>query len=180
MIVTAPSNRMTLANQVILQTNRCNLRHFTLNDTAFIVRLLNSPGWLKFIGDRNVRTEEDATYYLLNGPLKSYRENGFGLYMVELKNYQTPIGMCGLLKREYLEHPDIGFAFLPEYTGAGYAFEAAQGILKHATENLDLQHLMAITLPHNHASIRLLEKLGMKFLRNITAPSNEELMLMGN
>src|SRR5688572_21540231 len=114
-----------------LETQRLGLREFTRDDAVFIVELLNTPGWLQFIGDRNVKTKEQAIIYLENGPLKSYKENGFGSWMVELKEDKTPIGMCGILRRESLENPDIGFAFLPEYTGKGYAFEIASATLSY-------------------------------------------------
>src|SRR5215210_8708442 len=99
----------------ILETDRLRLRQFTLQDTSFIIELLNSPGWLKFIGDRNVKSEPQARNYLENGPLKSYQEYGYGLSMVERKTDNQAIGMCGILKRQTLEHPDIGFAFLPRF-----------------------------------------------------------------
>jgi len=110
----------------ILHTERLVLRKFTVEDTAFIIELLNTEGWLKYIGNRNVKTTEQAKEYLQNGPMKSYEENGFGLALVQLKTNQKPIGMSGLIKRNYLEHPDIGFAFLPGYTGHGYAFEISR------------------------------------------------------
>ena len=124
--------------KIVLETDRLTLRQFTIHDTDFIISLLNSPGWLEFIGDRNVKTQEQATDYLLNGPIKSYHENGFGLSLVELKHPQKPIGMCGLLKREYLEHPDIGFAFLPEYSGKGYAYEIAKATMDYAEAMLKM------------------------------------------
>ena len=102
----------------ILRTERLQLRRFCFDDSEFIISLLNSEGWLKYIGDRNVKTKEQAENYLKNGPLKSYEQNGFGLSMVETRNGK-PIGMCGLIKRNYLEHPDIGFAFLPEFSSMG-------------------------------------------------------------
>ena len=108
----------------ILETERLRLKEFTLEDAAFILQLLNSPGWLKYIGDKQVRTEEQARNYLQQGPIKSYSENGFGLAMVETKTDQNPIGICGLLKRTSLPNPDIGFAFLPLYWGQGLALES--------------------------------------------------------
>jgi ribosomal-protein-alanine N-acetyltransferase len=162
----------------ILETERLVLREFTIDDTDFIINLLNTPGWLKFIGDRQVRTEEQAKAYLLNGPIKSYRENGFGLCMVELKHDGTAIGMCGLLKREYLESPDIGFAFMPDFSGMGYAFEITEALVTYARKTLMLSSLMAITMQTNKSSIRLLEKTGFRFMKNIASPSvGGELML---
>lgn len=110
---------------LILTTDRLVLRQFSLSDTAFILELLNSPGWINFIGDRGIRTEKDAEEYLLNGPMKSYQKNGFGLAMIALKESGEGIGMCGLIKRESLADVDIGYALLPAYTGQGYAYEIA-------------------------------------------------------
>lgn len=159
----------------ILETERLRLRKFTLDDTKFIIELLNSPGWIEFIGDRNVKTEEQAIEYLKNGPLKSYKQNGFGLSLVETKDDQ-PIGMCGILKRDTLENPDIGFAFLPEFTGKGYAYEIANATLSYAINNLKISKISAITLPHNISSIKLLEKIGMKPVKSFLQ-NGEDLLL---
>jgi len=164
--------------KLLIETKRLRLREFTTADTAFIIELLNTPGWLKFIGDRNVRTQEQAIAYLENGPLKSYRENGFGLAAVELKSENIVIGMCGVLKRNTLEHPDIGFALLPDYTGKGYAFEIAQAMLKHATCNLNSPTLCAVVDPRNMSSIKLLEKLGLRFKKNFRFPDGKEDLLL--
>ncbi len=165
----------------IIETERLILREFTFDDTKFILDLLNSPGWLEFIGDRNVKTENDAKEYLQNGPMKSYSENGFGLSMVELKSTKIPIGMCGILRRDSLEHPDIGFAFLPEFTGKGYAFEIANATIAFAKNKLKIKTIHAITLPRNKTSIKLLTKIGMKFVKPIFLPNDkDELMLYSN
>lgn len=161
---------------LILETERLRLRQFTLDDTKFIIELLNSPGWIEFIGDRNVKTEEQAIQYLQNGPLKSYLQNGYGLSMVETKDGQ-PIGMCGILKRETLENPDIGFAFLKEFTGKGYAYEIANATLSYAMSKLKIPKVSAITLPNNIKSIKLLEKIGMKLIKPFLSEKNEELLL---
>ncbi len=161
---------------VILETERLRLREFALNDTLFIIELLNSPGWLKFIGDRNVRTQEEAQSYLQEGPLTSYRENGFGLWMVERKSDTLAIGMCGILRRKALEHPDIGFAFLPAFHGNGYAFEAASATLRLASETLNIPALSAITLADNVKSICLLEKNGFKFIKPFCLPERDEVL----
>ncbi len=160
----------------ILETERLYLREFVLTDTPFIIELLNSQGWLKFIGDRNVRTEEEAQRYLQQGPLTSYQENGFGLWMVEKKSDAHPIGMCGLLKRKGLEHPDIGFAFLPAFHGSGFAFEAASATLKFAQQSLKLPVISAITLADNLKSIRLLEKNGFRFIKPFCLPESDEVL----
>lgn len=170
---TAPIICMT-----IIETNRLLLRQFNEQDTAFIVELLNSPGWLEFIGDRNIKTENDARNYLVNGPMKSYTENGFGLSMVELKETATPIGMCGLIKRTTLEHVDIGFAFLPGYAGQGYAYEIASATLDYAFKTIGLDKVLAITVVNNEPSIRLLKKIGLRFEKMVQF-ENEELMLFG-
>ncbi len=162
----------------ILETERLILRQFTTGDTKFIVELVNSPGWIEFIGDRNIKTEEQANTYLQNGPLKSYELNGFGLSLVELKNKKIPIGMCGIIKREDLENPDIGFAFLPEFTGMGLAFEMVNATMVYAKDKLKLPTIFAITVSDNKRSIKLLEKIGMKFIKLFCFPNdNEELML---
>jgi RimJ/RimL family protein N-acetyltransferase len=163
----------------VLETERLRLRHFTLHDTKFIIELLNSPGWIEFIGDRNVKTEEQAIQYLQNGPMKSYHENGYGLSLVETKDGQ-PIGMCGIIRRANLEYPDIGFAFLKEFTTKGYAFEIASATLNYATGTLKLSKILAITVPHNISSIKLLEKIGMKFVKRFTNENGEELFLFEN
>lgn len=163
-----------------LETERLRLREFTLDDTDFIIELLNSEGWIKFIGDRNVKTEEQARTYLIDGPMKSYSINGFGLSMVESKEDGTPMGMCGIIKRENLVHPDIGLAFLPEFNGKGYAFEIAAATLQYAKNTLGLSNVSAITLADNERSIRLLERIGLTFIQPFRFPgSNEELLLYG-
>jgi RimJ/RimL family protein N-acetyltransferase len=165
----------------ILETERLLLRELTWADAAFIVTLVNTPGWLTYIGDRNIKTEDQAKEYLINGPMKSYRENGFGLWLVELKETASSIGMCGLLRRDYLEHPDIGFAFLPAYNGKGFAFEAAVATLSYAKAQLNLSTICAITLADNRNSIKLLEKLGMNYIEPVLLPiNNEELFLYSN
>ena len=149
----------------VLNTQRLTLREFSLDDVAFIVELVNSPGWLQFIGDRGISTLEDAQQYLLNGPIASYTANGFGLWCVCQYDNELPIGMCGLLKREDLDHMDLGFAFLPKYTGQGFATESAMGTLQYAYERLGAKTLLAITVPENTRSIQLLERIGFRYER---------------
>jgi RimJ/RimL family protein N-acetyltransferase len=168
---------MKASDNHILETERLRLRLFQLDDAAFIIELLNSPGWLEYIGDRNIKTYEQAKNYLENGPLKSYKQNGFGLCMVQTKE-GAPIGMSGILRRDNLEHPDIGFALLPEYQSQGYAFEIADAVLKYGKSDLQISTIFAITLPRNLKSIRLLERIGLRFVKPISfAPSDEELSL---
>ncbi|HEX8040681.1 MAG TPA: GNAT family N-acetyltransferase [Chryseosolibacter sp.] len=165
----------------ILETERLRLREFRLEDGPFIVELLNSPGWIRYIGDRNVRTVRQAEAYLENGPIKSYKENGYGLFLVETRDDGVPIGMCGILKRETLEHPDIGFAFLAGYNGMGYAFEIASATLRYAKDALGIQKVSGITAAENFKSIRLLERIGLTYHRRFSFPGgNEELLLYSN
>ena len=163
--------------KLIAETERLRLREFAAGDAQFIVELLNSPGWLEFIGDRHIRTEEQAREYLVQGPVKSYQENGFGLSLVETKD-GVPVGMCGLIKRPALEHADIGFAFLPQFMGRGYAFEIASATMDYARNVLGMLQVCAITRENNSSSIRLLEKLGFRYDRMLMLPGGkEELML---
>ncbi|TDB64171.1 GNAT family N-acetyltransferase [Arundinibacter roseus] len=150
--------------ELVLETERLLLRKLTsTTDTAFVLELLNSPGYLQFIGDKNVKTTEQAAQFLENGPLKSYRENGFGMYAVVQKESQIPIGMCGLLKRDLLAHPDLGYAFLPGFHGKGYALEAARATLSIAFDSFKIPLVYAFTDPDNAHSIGLLGKLGMQY-----------------
>jgi len=166
---------------MIVETARLRVREFTLQDASFIIELLNSPGWLQYIGDRHVHTEEEAIAYLQKGPLKSYAENGFGLWMVELKEDSTPIAMCGIIRRDFLEHPDIGFALLPSFMGKGFAYEMASAVLSYATNSLQLQKLCAIVLQENKPSIKLLTKLHFQPHTTILYPgTNEELQVYMN
>jgi len=164
----------------ILETERLTLREFTAEDDDFIIKLLNSPGWTKYIGKSKVQTSDDAKKHLLNGPIKSYKTNGFGLSLVTLKSNNASIGMCGLIKRETLEYIDIGFAFLPEYTCFGYAFEIASATLDYAKHTLNLKKIVAITSTDNISSVKLLEKIGLKFEKNIRLKDDiEEVLLFG-
>jgi RimJ/RimL family protein N-acetyltransferase len=156
----------------VLETDRLVLRRMSVDDAEFELRLLNEPSFLRFIGDRGVRTLEDARAYILKGPVDMYERLGFGLYITELKGEGTPIGICGLVKRDFLEDVDIGFAFLPGFWGQGYASEAAAAVMEHAKGALGLKRIVAITNPENHSSIRLLEKLGLKFDRMIRATAD--------
>lgn len=162
----------------IVHTPRLSLRELTVEDAAFIVRLVNDPAWLQFIGDKGVRTIENAVQYILNGPVKSYAVNGFGLWMVELKEGNTPIGMCGLINRPTLEGIDIGFAYLPQYVGRGYAYEAAAATLEYAKHTLSLERILAITNPYNTRSIKLLEKLGLQAEKQYTLPGQTTPVLL--
>jgi len=152
----------------LLETDRLVLRKLALDDAEFILELLNEPSFLHFIGDKGVRTLDDAREYILRGPIASYQRHGFGLYLTVLKEGAAPIGMCGLLKRESLADVDIGFAFLPRFWSKGYALESALAVKAYGLDILGLKRIVAITNPDNEASIRLLEKLGLKFERLIS------------
>ena len=160
-----------------IETDRLIISNLDLTDAPFIRDLLNTPGWLRFIGDRFVRNLQDAEKYLTNGPLKSYRENGFGLWKISLKGENVPIGMCGLLKRDILEHPDIGFAFLPAFIGKGYAKESVNAVLSAVYERYGIRVLKAITNPDNTVSQQLLKSAGFAYEGKVTTKEGEELNL---
>jgi RimJ/RimL family protein N-acetyltransferase len=150
-----------------LETERLTLREVSTDDADFILRLLNEPSFLRFIGDKGVRNLQDARQYILNGPIASYNQNGFGLYLVVLKSMNTSIGMCGLIKRETLADVDIGFAFLPEFWNKGYALESATAVFSYGKNVLKLPRIVAITNKDNVTSGKLLERLGLHFDRLI-------------
>ncbi|MDP4164193.1 MAG: GNAT family N-acetyltransferase [Bacillota bacterium] len=162
----------------VLETDRLILRWLSTDDSAFILNLLNDPSWLRYIGDKGVKTLEDARNYILSGPRDMYSRLGFGLYLAELKEGKTPIGICGLIKRDSLEDVDIGFAFLSEFQSKGYAYEAAYATMMYGFEQLGLKRIVAITSKDNYDSSKLLEKIGMKFERFVKlAHDTEELLL---
>jgi RimJ/RimL family protein N-acetyltransferase len=158
----------------VLETERLRLRHFDTADAEFIIRLLNEPSFRKYIGDKGVRSVDDAKRYLRDGPIESYRRFGFGLNRVELKSSGEAIGMCGLVKREKLDDADIGYAFLEKHWSNGYARESAEAVLEHARHTLGLGRIVAIVTPGNQGSIRLLEKIGLTFERMIRMPEDGE------
>ena len=165
---------------MILETPRLVLREFTHEDDAFVLRLLNEHSWLRFIGDRGVRTLPDARRYLDDGPRRSYARNGFGLWCVVPKGGDAPVGMCGLIRRDTLPDVDVGFAFLPEAWGRGYARESAAAVLDHARDVLGLRRVLAITDPENAASIRVLERVGMRREGTVRMPAESiDLLLFG-
>ncbi len=158
---------------LILETDRLRLRSLAPDDDAeFVLKLLNEPSFIRNIGDRGVRTLEDARAYILNGPVASYERHGFGLWLIELKETCAPAGVCGLLKRDALEDVDIGYSLVPEYWSRGYAFEAASAVLAHARARLGLRRVVAITDAENQSSIRLLEKLGFRYERMLRMPDD--------
>ena len=162
-----------MPTDTILDTERLTLRRANLGDAPFILRLLNEPSFLRFIGDRKVRTIADAERYIGERLIASYERNGYGLWIVERRDALGPLGICGLVKRDALPDADIGFAFLPEFWGCGYALESAAGVKRHALEVLSLPRLLAIVNPDNVASIRILEKLGLQFDRALALTVGE-------
>jgi RimJ/RimL family protein N-acetyltransferase len=151
----------------VLETDRLLLRRLSVDDAAFILELLNDPSWLRFIGDKGVRSIEDARDYIVKGPVAMYEREGFGLYLTQRKSDAAPIGLCGLIKRDSLDDVDIGFAFLPKYRAQGYAHESAAAVLTYGRTILGLTRIVAITSVGNDASSRLLEKLGMRFQKTV-------------
>ncbi|HEX8649840.1 MAG TPA: GNAT family N-acetyltransferase [Pyrinomonadaceae bacterium] len=156
-----------MAEFVILETERLRLRRVSVDDAGFILRLLNEPSFIQNIGDKGVRTVDDACVYIKDGPVASYEKYGFGLYLVETLGKGVPVGICGLLKRDALEDVDLGYALVPEFWAQGYALESARAVLSFAREALGLRRVVAITNPDNQGSIRLLEKIGFRFERMV-------------
>lgn len=161
-----------------LKTQRLNIRPLELKDVNFILELLNTDDFKNFIGDKGIRTTEDAKNYLINGPQKMYKQLGIGLCMVETLESHTSLGICGLIKRESLDDVDLGFGFLPKYYNKGYAFEASKKILDES--RIKYKRVVAISNSNNQSSIKLLIKLGMKFEKSLEKLSNTvELNLYG-
>jgi RimJ/RimL family protein N-acetyltransferase len=165
---------MSKVKMNIIETERLLLREINEDDAEFIFELVNEPGWLQNIGDRGVRTIDDARRFIADRLAASYARFGFGLYLVELKETGAAAGMCGLVKRDSLEDVDIGFAFLERFWSKGYAFESAFAVTDYAQNALGIKRLAAIVSPGNQGSIKLLEKLGLHFERMIKMPGEDE------
>lgn len=158
----------------ILETDRLILRRLSPDDDAqFIFELVNDPDWIRYIGERNVRSLDDARRYILNGPVAMYEKFGFGLWRTELKESGLPIGICGLIRRDNLDDIDVGFAFLRDHRAKGYAYEAAAATLQYGQNVLGLKRIVAITTPDNAISGRLLERLGLHYERMIRLGEDE-------
>lgn len=163
---------------IILETSRLRLREFTIEDASFLVLLMNSETWLEFIGNTAVHTTDHAEQYIIKGLQQNYKLHGFGLWLVEIKESFEPIGMCGLLRRETLEYIDIGFAFLPEFQGKGYASEIAASTMIFGKYILGIEQIAAITKSNNFRTKALLKKLGLTYQKNIRLnPDGDELEL---
>ncbi len=166
------------AGRTVLTTARLRLREFSESDAGFMVTLLNDADFLRYIGDRGVRNEADARAYLREGAIASYREHGYGMYMAERRADGRAVGVCGLVRRDGLDGPDLGFALLPDWRGAGYADEAARAVLEHAFGALSLKRVLAIVTPGNRASLALLERLGMRPAGRVRLPGGAEDLLL--
>lgn len=164
----------------ILETERLILARLTIADATFLLEIMNEPGFVEFVADRGLRTEADAARYLAEKILPDYERFGFGFYRVSLKDCGTAIGICGLVKRDVLEDPDIGFSMLERFWRKGYAYEAAVAVMDYGRTVLGLPRICGVTAPENRASQHLLAKLGLKFQRKFHLPGyGTESLLFG-
>jgi RimJ/RimL family protein N-acetyltransferase len=165
-------------DKIILETQRLVLREVTFEDAPFIQKLVNTATWLEHIGERNVHSHDDALVYIKTGPMDNYEKLGFGLWLFMDKTNNQPMGLCGLLQRDNLDNPDIGFAMLPEYAGKGYGFEIAQATMVYAAETLGIKKVVGITSAQNIASIKLLNKIGLQFEGTILYANSQPSLLL--
>jgi RimJ/RimL family protein N-acetyltransferase len=165
------------ASTSIVETDRLVIRELVEDDAEFVHRLLNSPNFKRYIGDRNVRSDEDARVFIRDRYRKSYELHGYGLYAVELRADGTPIGMCGFVRRDTLPAPDLGFAFLPEHERKGYGSESSIAVVNYGRKTFGFSELLAITTVDNDASVALLKKIGFEFDSVIDTPEGERLNL---
>ncbi|MFY0688266.1 MAG: GNAT family N-acetyltransferase [Cyclobacteriaceae bacterium] len=163
-----------------LITTRLHITHAKLADAPFFYQLMNSSNWIRFIGDRGIRSLEDAEHYIQHQLIDSYRELGFGLFKMSTLTTSEPIGVCGFLQRDYLQHPDIGFAILPEWEGNGYTYEAGVSILEYGRSALKLNKILAITSEQNKRSIQLINRLGLKSIGKVKPNDIEEFLLFSS
>lgn len=162
---------------ILIETSRLRIRWLERDDAAFILALVNDPDWIRNIGDKGIHGLDDARRYIAEGPVAMYERHGFGLNAVVLKATGEPIGICGILKRDTLDCPDIGFAFLPAHRGRGYAHEAATAVMGHARSVLGLGRIAAVVSPGNGDSIRLLKKLGFTKERELALDGGDNVVL---
>lgn len=156
---------------LVIETGRLKLREATEADAPFVLALLNSAGFIENIGDRGVRTEDDARAYIRDRMIGSYRAHGFGMWLVEAAG--RPVGLAGLVRRDGLDDPDVGYAFIADAWGRGYAQEAAAAVMQHVRAALGIGRLAAITSPENYASMAVLRKIGFVFQGMILLPGAE-------
>lgn len=163
---------------IIAETPRLRIRHLTAADAAFTCQLLNEPSFIENIADRGVRSKLDALHYLAEGPIKSYQQHGYGLFLVETSDNKIPIGFCGLLFRDYLQETDIGFAFAPQFWGKGYALEAASAVLHFGYQKAKLRRIVGLVSAGNLPSIKVLTRLGLSFEKVVQVqPSLKDVQL---
>lgn len=160
----------------MLKSDRLNLREATKSDSDFILELINQPAWKKYISKHSIKTQEQACTYIEEKLIVMYREHGFGMWVVESTNETSPVGLCGLLKRDSLKFIDLGFGFLPKYWGKGFATEASALCLHYAFERLNTPKVLAITVPCNDRSIRLLENLRFSYKEEYFHPGSSEVL----
>ncbi len=158
-----------------IQTQRLSLSSLLIRDAAFILALINTPSWIQFIGDRQIRTASEAKTYLKNGPIQHENTHGFSMRKLTLLETGSPIGICGLVNRDGLPKPDLGFALLPEFEGLGYAFEAARNVLAEDVRFYNISEVSAITTLENARSIALLHRLGFRQDGEVRLPGQEEI-----
>jgi RimJ/RimL family protein N-acetyltransferase len=159
----------------VIVTTRLALRELTVDDAPFVLQLLNDPSFLRYIGDRGVRNLDEARRYIDKGMVQSYARHGFGLWLVELREQgHCPIGLCGLVSREGLPAPDIGFALFPEWWSQGLAHEAAAAVMQHARVVVGLARVLAIASLQNESSVRLLRRLGFRFDSELRMPGEAQ------
>lgn len=158
----------------ILETDRLYLRRLIRDDAGFILQLLNEPSWIEFIGDKNVSNLNDAKKYIELSAITMYQQYGYGLFLVCDKGHDTPMGLSGLMKRDNLDHADLGYAFLPEFWKKGFALEAVKSVLDYAKETHQLSTILALTKSSNASSIKLLNKVQFQFDRDLKLLDDEE------
>ena len=161
-------------NSPILETERLILREMNDDDASFMLQIVNVPEFIEYVGDRGVRTVDDAIKYVNDGPVASYAEHGFGLWLVELRETGEKLGICGFVKRDNLDDVDIGFGFLPQYWSKGYAYESAIATMEYGRSTLGLKRIIGVTNPDNESSVGLLEKIGLKFERMVQMAEGEK------
>ena len=160
--------------RAVVETGRLRIRRLDAGDAAFILELVNDPSWIQFIGDKNVRTQDDALRYLEKGPIAMYARHGFGLYAVDSKATGETLGMCGLIKRDALDDVDLGFAFLPRHRGEGFAFESANAVTAYGFGELGLRRIVAIVSFGNASSDNLLRRLRFGVEGTVRLPQDDE------
>ncbi len=156
-----------------METERLYLAPVTVDDSELMLAVWNDPAFIRNVADRGIRTVAQARAAIESGAQKLFEDYGYGPYSIALKSDGSLIGICGLFKRDNLDHPDIGFCVLPDYCGKGYAGEAAAAVVKHAQHELGIRELAAIVSPSNAPSIGLIRKLGLRFERMITMPGDD-------